>query len=129
MRRLMWVRRVSALLLAVCFLAGPMEALIPDVHHNGSELEASRERSDAGVVKLVAESAHLPSNSPSHNQLPAPVGSHPVHADHCGHSHVANLPATMVIAGVPIAAENESSPPLLGSTSVAIAPRLRPPLA
>jgi hypothetical protein len=38
------------------------------------------------------------------------------------------LPGTIAIAGVPMAAENQSSAPLLGSTSVAITPRLRPPL-
>lgn len=124
MRRLMWVRRISALLLAVCFLAGPMEALIPDVHHNGSELERSSDRIDAGVVP-AADLAHLPGNGTS---IPTPVGSHPIHADHCGHSHVATLPGTIAIAGVPMAAEKQSSAPLLGSTSVAITPRLRPPL-
>jgi hypothetical protein len=129
MRRLLWLRRISALLFAVCFLAGPLEALIPDVHHDGSDAETAVFR-DASIRDKAAVESCAPqiTCSAPNEGVPFPSSNHPVHADHCSHSHVATLTLPLVLNGTCLAAESPSAQPVANHTSVAIPPLLRPPL-
>jgi hypothetical protein len=146
------VRRLVALVAALCVVSSSLEALLPDVHDADGIGQAASVMADAdrgNAVDRTAEHERLASFRPtaaccaSHAAVggdacedgqhrPADSGSrdqHPFHVDHCTHGHSA---VTSVFAFVrppvvpPSEAPSTASDVLVG---IEMAPHVRPPIA
>ncbi len=143
--------RVVALVVAVCFASGTLEALIPDVHDgdapaalpatedaadvhdvHGGDVRASGDVRDAAAVAAtasVASSDHAPTPAAPERDGHQFDPTHVFHVDHCGHAHLAALSAAVDLPRpAPERAERRGTAgPML--VSIALAPRFRPPIA
>jgi hypothetical protein len=142
---------VIALVVAVCFASGTLEALIPDVHDGDapaallatgdtadahdvrpSDLRASGDVRDAAPVAVTASvgsTDHVPTPAAPERDGHQSGPTHPFHVDHCGHAHLAALSAAVDLPRpAPERAERRGTAGLM-LVSIALAPSFRPPIA
>jgi hypothetical protein len=134
--RFSFARRLVALLIAVCVASSALEGLVPDVH-DGDAPAGQVAASDQGR-RSAASAEHAATiqvaDTPSHDgTLPAPHGapepSHPLHADHCTHGHVAAPPVVFDAAPATIPHPDVPRSVSLTFASVRLPLHLRPPIA
>lgn len=89
----MLVRRLHALLLALCFGLFSAESLIADVHDGDAPASEQTRYSGAddaglgtGAPARTAPAADL--HTHSDDEAPPPTSGHSIHACHSGHAHV-----------------------------------------
>ena len=120
-----WLRRLTALLAAACFLIAPVEAFaVPDVH-DGDVPAANH---GAGSESTLDDSTpDLNSDNGPRNE--APASDHTTHVDHCAHGHSAAT-ASAQAPGVPLDWHISGAIGDLASLheSVVLSPRQRPPI-
>lgn len=78
-------RRVMALAAAALFAVSWFERALPDIH-DGDGSPATQVSTDSHAPEAQQ---HRPPADTEHSSLPRDGTSHPVHVDHCSHSHVA----------------------------------------
>jgi hypothetical protein len=109
-------RQVATVVLLALLVSGPLESMIPDAH----------DRDVAGAQTLGDPTSHdtVPSQGDGRTD------SHPIHLDHCSHSHLAGIPKSNALASESfgVAARVVTEPASLHE-SVVLPPHQRPPIA
>ena len=120
------VRRLTALLVAVCIVAGPVEAAIPDVH-DGDAPAASHGGQPVQTAAEATSPAPLSDTRGSQNGTPA--SEHTTHVDHCAHGHAAGI-ADARSTSAPVDWHMAGAIGELAQLheSVVLSPRQRPPI-
>ena len=121
------VRRLTALLVAVCVVAGPVEAFaVPDVH-DGDAPAASH--AGQPVQTAAQRTSPAPLSGKGGSQSGTPASEHTTHVDHCAHGHVAGIAdARSASASVDWHVASAIGELAQLHESVVLSPRQRPPI-
>ena len=111
------LRRIALFATLVCVLASGLEAGVPELHHGAT----AESRQAALAVTPPDADAGAPLNTPTD-------ASHPVHLDHCTHTHVFAGTTSAAVAPwmVRFAAAAVRTDELL--RSITTDPQVRPPI-